>query len=69
MNKLKCPECKQVNTVEFWDSQTKEQQGIDEKSHYMSAEAATKDHQEVESYYNCPICNEEVSGVDLIKVG
>lgn len=66
---IKCPECKQTNTEDFWDSNTREEQGIDDKSTFISSGADKKEHEEVESYFNCPICNEEVKGVDLIKEG
>lgn len=66
---IKCPECKQVNKSAFWDNNTKEIQGIDDKAAFISSDASTKEHAEVESYYNCPICEEEVEGINLIKEG
>ena len=66
---LKCPKCNQSNTVEFWDKNTKEEIGLDDQSLYTSAGADRKDHEEVEAYFHCPICNEEVAGIDLVKEG
>jgi transcription elongation factor Elf1 len=67
MDSIKCPKCNQTSTPEFWDNNTKEQAGISDSEHFISSSAPAKDHDEVESYFNCPICNEEVPGAKLVK--
>lgn len=64
---LTCPECKQSNTVEFWDRNTKHEAGIEEGKPFVSAGEDKDTHSEVQSFYHCPICNEEIEGVDLQK--
>ncbi len=64
---LKCPECKQSNTVDFWDKNTRAEAGIEDGKPFVSAGADKKTHDEVQSYFRCPVCNEEVSGIDLQK--
>jgi hypothetical protein len=64
---LKCPKCSQSNTVDFWDRHTKQEVGIKDTDTFVSAGADKKVHDEVQSYYHCPICNEEVDGIDLNK--
>jgi rubredoxin len=63
----KCPECKISNTVDFWDSHTKQEMGVKENQPYMSAGVDKKDHDEVESRFHCPMCNKEVEGIHLIR--
>lgn len=62
---LKCPECQQHNTVDFWDSSTKTEAGILPGRAYASCAEGISKHEDVDSYYYCPICNSEVSGTDL----
>ncbi len=62
---LKCPECKQDNTVDFWDRHTKAEAGIKDDNQFISAGASKDEHDEVQSYFRCPVCNEEIQGVKL----
>mgnify|MGYP003482779681 CR=1 FL=1 len=64
---VKCPECKISNTVDFWDTHTKEEMGVAEDKKIISAGASKSDHDEVESRFHCPMCNEEVEGIHLIR--
>ena len=67
MEYIKCPKCGQSNTSDFWDNNTKEELGLEDTDHFISSSAPIKDHEEVDSYYYCPVCNEEISGIDLIR--
>jgi len=64
---VSCPSCQQSNTVEFWDRNTKSEEGIKEDANFTSAGADKETHDEVQSYYRCPACNEEIDGVKLKK--
>lgn len=64
---LSCPKCHQSNTVDFWDRWTKQEEGIGDDEPFTSAGADKKEHDEVQSYFRCPVCNEEVNGVDLYQ--
>ena len=64
---LICPKCKQSNTTDFWDRHTKAESGIKDGDPFISSTASTKDHDEVQAYFNCPTCNEEIDGVHLKK--
>jgi hypothetical protein len=64
---LTCPKCSQPNTVEFWDRHTKAEEGIKDGDPFVSSGMDKATHDEVQSYYRCPICNEEVDGVHLKK--
>lgn len=64
---LKCPECKQSNTVEFWDRHTKHEVGVKDDDPFVSSGADKATHDEIQSFYHCPICNEEVDGINLQK--
>lgn len=68
MNKMyKCPKCGETNTADFWDETTRKVMGIQQTDTFMSLTASKEDHAEVESTFNCPICNEEIRGIDVIK--
>jgi Zn ribbon nucleic-acid-binding protein len=62
---LICPKCKQSNTVDFWDKNTKAEQGIEDGKPFVSSGVDSATHDEVQSYFNCPTCNEEVDGIHL----
>ena len=49
------------------DNNTKEELGLEDTDHFTPSSAPIKDHEEVDSYFYCPICNEEVRGIDLIR--
>jgi transposase-like protein len=62
-----CPACKQYNTVEFWDSHTRSELGIPEgQGVFLSAGADKENHEATKSHFNCPTCNENVEGVELL---
>lgn len=60
-----CPECGQYNNAEFWDSHTKEQEGIKQGMPYCSITCNMEDLDAFDPTFRCPICNEEVSGVEV----
>lgn len=60
-----CPHCNISNTAEFWDSYTKEKEGIKDDRPYISASAPKDEHIEQEAYFVCPMCGREVPGVNL----
>lgn len=64
---IKCPECKISNTSDFWDDQTKGEMNIKEGSHYTSASAPKHEHDLLDTRFHCPMCNEEVEGIHLIR--
>lgn len=68
MNEIKCPKCGHASTVEFWDRHTKSEEGIDPNDDsFVSLGDSKDDHDLYQTYYRCPLCNEEVLGSDLVK--
>jgi len=64
---IKCPDCGISNTVDFWDSHTMEEMGIKNKQRFISAGSNIKDLAEQQAIFHCPMCNEELEGVSLIR--
>jgi len=64
---LKCPKCSNKSTAEFWDRATRAEAGIGPNKEYTSVLDTPEKHAEYQTYYHCPICNEEVDGTDLSK--
>lgn len=62
---LTCPKCNQSNTVDFWDRNTKSEEGIKDSQLFVSSGDSKEKHDELQTYYRCPICNEEINGSDL----
>ncbi|MCG7344051.1 hypothetical protein MHZ92_07900 [Sporosarcina sp. ACRSL] len=62
-----CPKCYKSNTSDRWDITTKLMMGIQETDEFMSSSASKVDHEELETIFICPSCNEEIQGIDLIK--
>ena len=67
MAEIKCPVCKNPSPSVMWDNNTKKQENIAPDAVFISSDADTKDHDEVESFFHCPICGNEVEGKKLIK--
>lgn len=64
-NKLyTCPMCKQSNIAEFWDKHTAEVEGYDINK-MMGVASSEEDMKLQLPVFRCPICNEEVEGLDI----
>lgn len=64
---IKCPGCGHANSAQVWDMHTKEQEHIQEDDPYISIAASPEEHEEVDSRFRCPTCNEELPGLVLTK--
>lgn len=63
---LGCPKCGKYNEVEVWDKHTKQVEGYPDEN-FSSAGSPMKKHIEQELTFRCPMCNEEVFGIDLLR--
>lgn len=64
---IKCPDCGISNTVDFWDSHSMQEMGIKSKQRFTSASSTIKALAEQQAMFHCPMCNEELEGVNLIR--
>ena len=64
---IQCPKCRHTSTVGQWDEQTKKDYGIKEGAVYMSCGDDKEELKRVEAMFVCPICEEEVPGVELVS--
>ena len=64
---IECPKCKNSSTADFWDRATKAEAGVKPEDKYISVSDTADNHAEYQTYYHCPLCNEEVDGTELVK--